>query len=171
MRDTCSFVWLGSKLAVFCFSPCQPGPAGTSFTAHLYVWVKLGEGLWGKRGRERGLGDGGLILDGILVTWGELLSSFHPPYPHSPLDPFFSLLPSRAPLPGAQAECSVRRVSTERPLCVLTKAECPGDKRGRSRLRPHKARGRRGVGGGGGGGPVRGAICWGLNGPSQPQKL
>ncbi|CAB1457105.1 unnamed protein product [Pleuronectes platessa] len=50
-----------------------------------------------------------------------------------------------------QAECSVRRVSTERPLCVLTKAECPGDKRGRSRLRPHKARGRRGVGGGGGG--------------------
>lgn len=30
-------------------------------------------------------------------------------------------------------------------MCVLTKAECPGDKRGRSGLRAHKARGRRRV--------------------------
>lgn len=79
-----------------------------------------------------------MILDGILVTWGELLSSFNPP-------PQTLSLPLPCPLPGAQAECSVRRVSTERPLCVLTKAECPGDKRGRSGLRAHKARGRRGV--------------------------
>lgn len=79
-----------------------------------------------------------MILDGILVTWGELLSSFNPP-------PWTPSLPLPCPLPGAQAECSVRRVSTERPLCVLTKAECPGDKRGRSGLRAYKARGRRGV--------------------------
>ena len=104
---------------------------------------------------------GELILDGILVTWGELLSSFNPP----PWTPFPS--PSPCPLPGAQAECSVRRVSTERPLCVLTKAECPGDKRGRSGLRAYKARGRRGLeedeeeegreGEGGGGGNLLGA--------------
>lgn len=61
----------------------------------------------------------------------------HPPGPLS--------IPLPCPLPGAQAECSVRRVSTEHPLCVLTKAECPGDKRGRSGLRAHKARGRRGL--------------------------
>lgn len=90
-----------------------------------------------KKGRRESL------LDGILVTWGELLSSFNPPPPTSTPGPLS--LPLPCPLPGAQAECSVRRVSTERPLCVLTKAECPGDKRGRSGLRAHKARGRRGL--------------------------
>lgn len=35
-------------------------------------------------------------------------------------------------LPSAQAECSVRSPNTELPLCVLSKAEWPGDKRGRS---------------------------------------
>lgn len=74
-------------------------------------------------------------------TWSHGASCCHPLT--LPLDPFS--LPLPCPLPGAQAECSVRRVSTERPLCVLTKAECPGDKRGRSGLRVHKARGRRGV--------------------------
>lgn len=98
-----------------------------------------------------------------------------PPAPAGPPPPFFPPS-SPCPLPGAQAECSVRRVSTEHPLCVLTKAECPGDKRGRSGLRAHKARGRRGLeevegrgrrrGGGGGGGE----ICWGLNRPTQPPK-
>lgn len=68
-------------------------------------------------------------------------SCCHPlTFPPGPLS-----LPLPCPLPGAQAECSVRRVSTERPLCVLTKAECPGDKRGRSGLRAHKASGRRGL--------------------------
>lgn len=84
---------------------------------------------------EKIKGKGG--LDGILVTWGELLSSLNPPPWTTP-----PLPPSHA---HSQAECSVRRVSTEHPLCVLTKAECPGDKRGRSGLRAHKARGRRGL--------------------------
>lgn len=81
-----------------------------------------------------------MVFGGILVTWGELLSSFNlPPWTPFPLPP--------VPTPWCtQAECSVRRVSTERPLCVLTKAECPGDKRGRSGLKAHKARGRRGGG-------------------------
>lgn len=69
----------------------------------------------------------------MMAFWSHGVSCCHPPPPPP------------CPLPGAQAECSVRRVSTERPLCVLTKAECPGDKRGRSGLRAHKARGRRGL--------------------------
>lgn len=45
-------------------------------------------------------------------------------------------------------------MSTEHPLCVLTKAECPGDKRGRSGLRGAQSQGEERVGkrGGGGGG-------------------
>lgn len=77
-----------------------------------------------------------------MAFWSHGVSCCHP-LTLPPAPPFPS--PSLCPLPGAQAECSVRRVSTERPLCVLTKAECPGDKRGRSGLRAHKARGRRGV--------------------------
>lgn len=74
-----------------------------------------------------------------MVFWSHGVSCCHPlTFPPGPL---FLSLP--CPLPSAQAECSVRRVSTERPLCVLTKAECPGDKRGRSGLKAHKARGRR----------------------------
>lgn len=97
------------------------------------------------RGRSRGVGGDvrevvEALLDGILVTWGELLSSFNPATPFSP-----------CPLPGAQAECSVRRVSTEHPLCVLTKAECPGDKRGRSGLRGTQSQGEERVGKRGGG--------------------
>lgn len=78
----------------------------------------------------------------MMAFWSHGVSCCHP-LTLLPGPPFPS--PSPCPLPGAQAECSVRRVSTERPLCVLTKAECPGDKRGRSGLRAHKARGRRGV--------------------------
>lgn len=106
------------------------------------------------------------MLGGILVTWGELLSSFNlPPWTPFPLPP--------VPTPWCtQAECSVRRVSTERPLCVLTKAECPGDKRGRSGLKAHKARGRRKeeVGREVGDGKREGTICWGLNTPTQAPK-
>lgn len=104
-----------------------------------------------------------MVLGGILVTWGELLSSFNlPPWTPFPLPP--------VPTPWCtQAECSVRRVSTERPLCVLTKAECPGDKRGRSGLKAHKARGRRGEEGGGDG-RREGTICWRLNTATQPPK-
>lgn len=76
-----------------------------------------------------------------MAFWSHGVSCCHP----LTLPPVPLRLPLPCPLPGAQAECSVRRASTERPLCVLTKAECPGDKRGRSGLRAHKARGRRRV--------------------------
>lgn len=103
-----------------------------------------------------------------MAFWSHGASCCHPlTLPPGPLS-----LPLPCPLPGAQAECSVRRVSTERPLCVLTKAECPGDKRGRSGLRAHKARGRRGLEEEEEGeGRRGGAICWGLNRPTQPPKL
>lgn len=42
-------------------------------------------------------------------------------------------------------------MSTEHPLCVLTKAECPGDKRGRSGLRAAQSQGEERVGKRGGG--------------------
>lgn len=42
-------------------------------------------------------------------------------------------------------------MSTEHPLCVLTKAECPGDKRGRSGLRGAQSQGEERVGKRGGG--------------------
>lgn len=73
-------------------------------------------------------------------------------------------------------------MSTEHPLCVLTKAECPGDKRGRSGLRGAQSQGEERVGKRGGGegeGKERwrgeavgeGEICWGLNRPTQsPRK-
>lgn len=79
------------------------------------------------------------------------VSCCHPlsiPFPLDPLFPYhYQHPPSLCPLPGAQAECSVRRVSTERPLCVLTKAECPGDKRGRSGLRAVQSQGEEKAGG------------------------
>lgn len=165
IRDTCSFVFMHTWGFVFhrasqahwhwVYSPC--------------VW--MGEVRWCSLEKKKSGGQG--VLDGILVTWGELLSSFNPPLPRTSFPS--SLM---CPLPGAHAECSVRRVSTEHPLCVLTKAECPGDKRGRSGLRAHKARGRRGLeeeqgreGAVKGWGGLEGAICCGLNRPTQPPKL
>lgn len=150
------FVCLAAEVEVL-FSTVPTRPAGTGF-GHLYGWVKLDDGLW------KGGGGGGWYL---MAFWSHGVSCCHPlTLPPGPLS-----LPLLCPGRGAQAECSVRRVSTERPLCVLTKAECPGDKRGRSGLRAHKARGRRGAeedeGREGGGW----ANCWGLNRPSQPQKL
>lgn len=58
----------------------------------LYGWVKLddAEKKKGVRGSSRGSGGGfgevvEALLDGILVTWGELLSSFNPatPFPRA----------------------------------------------------------------------------------------
>lgn len=68
MRDTCSVVWRAHSR--FCFSPCQPGPLALSLQP-ICMDVRRcslkNKGVWG----------GG--LDGILVTWGELLSSLNPP--------------------------------------------------------------------------------------------
>lgn len=52
-------------------------------------------------------------------------------------------------LPSAQAECSVRSPNTELPLCMLSKAEWPGDKRGRSGAQCTQSPGEGRDGGGG----------------------
>lgn len=150
MRATCSFVWPADfQRACVCVRVFSSLPLLARANRdcwhpfHSTVVYGVGEvrpcwrkeeGVWG-RSRGGGGDAGEALLDGILVTWGELLSSFNPATPFSP-----------CPLPGAQAECSVRRVSTEHPLCVLTKAECPGDKRGRSGLRGTQSQGEERVG-------------------------
>lgn len=130
VRDTCLLVWIELCCA----------KRALLFTAHLEPCGASYDSFEKKKKTK-----GGELKLGILVTWSELLSSFNPPTPLHPTaatHPSFQYpSPSRAHSPGAHAECSVRRVSTERPLCVLTKAECPGDKRGRSGLRAHKSQG------------------------------
>lgn len=37
-RDTCSFVWL---VRLIVFFHCANRPTGSTFTAHLYGWMKL----------------------------------------------------------------------------------------------------------------------------------
>lgn len=128
------FVCLASKLEVLFFT-VPTRPAGTSFTAHLYGWVKLDDGLW-KRG-------GGLILDGILVTWGELLSSFNPP----PWTPF---PPPPVPTPWCTGRMQCQEGEHWAPIVCANQSGMPGWQKGEEWAQGTQSQGEERVGGGGG---------------------
>lgn len=86
-----------------------------------------------------------VVVEGGRVAFSQTVFLAPSITPHSP--PVPPAWPCS--LPNAQAECSVRSLSTELPLCMLSKAEWPGDKRGRSGAQGIQSPGEGRDGGGG----------------------